>query len=168
MRPPINTHDSTTHHYDIHIAEDGRWYHEGGEIKRLELVRLFASVLSCVDGQYWLRTPAEAGIITVAEAPFLITSCDIVGDVSGREQRQTIIFQDNLQRSWTLGPDHQLEVRQGPMAGEPRPFLHLDKGLTARINRPVFYQLAEMAERNAEGHVGVWSGGNWFSLEIAS
>ena len=32
--------------YEIHIASDGRWFHQGGEIKRIAIVKLFASVLS--------------------------------------------------------------------------------------------------------------------------
>ena len=31
--------------FDIRIASDGRWFHEGDEIRRIELVKLFASSL---------------------------------------------------------------------------------------------------------------------------
>ena len=52
--------------FDIRIATDGRWFHEGGEIFRIELVKLFASILHRgKDGEYWLATPAEKGRITV-------------------------------------------------------------------------------------------------------
>lgn len=155
--------DGAPHQYDIQIAEDGRWFHEGGEIKRLGLVKLFASVLSYEAGQYWLRTPAEAGIITVADAPFMITSCKS----SGQGKDQLIEFEDNLERRWQLGATHKLEVRVGPSVDEPRPYLHLDKGLTARISRPVFYELAELAEFDEAGHAGIWSDETWFSLETA-
>ena len=33
------------HNYDIRIATNGDWYHEGSKINRIELVKLFASVL---------------------------------------------------------------------------------------------------------------------------
>ena len=147
--------------YDIHIAEDGRWYHEGGEIKRAGLVKLFASVLSYENAQYWLRTPAEEGIISVADAPFVITGCDITG--SG--QSQIVHCEDNLGRKWVLGNEHPLEVRPGPSAGEPRPYIHLDKGLVARLGRPVFYELANNAELDETGRAGIWSTGQWFTLE---
>ena len=32
--------------FNIHIASDGRWFHEGGEIRRKAIVKLFASVLT--------------------------------------------------------------------------------------------------------------------------
>src|SRR3546814_4847836 len=56
--------------YDIRIARDGTWFHEGAPIGRKALVKLFASVLWRDDGGYWLRTPAEQGRIEVADAPF--------------------------------------------------------------------------------------------------
>ena len=149
------------HKYDIHIAQDGRWYHEGGEIKRQGLVKLFASVLSCEAGQFWLRTPAEAGIITVEDAPFLITSCDF----STENAVQTITCEDNLQRQWQIGESHPLKVKPGPGNGEPRPYLYLEKGLYARMTRPVFYELAEKAELDKDGMAGISSNGHWFRLE---
>ena len=43
--------------FDIRIATDGRWFHEGDEIRRIEIVRLFASVLMRDNtGDYWLVT----------------------------------------------------------------------------------------------------------------
>ncbi len=43
----------------IRIAADGRWYHDGGYIRRPAMVRAFASLLRReVDGRYWLVTPA--------------------------------------------------------------------------------------------------------------
>lgn len=54
------------HAYDIRIARDGTWYHEGDPIRRPELVRLFASVLRRDDaGDFWLVTPVERGRIVV-------------------------------------------------------------------------------------------------------
>ena len=59
--------------FGIRIASDGRWFHEGDEIRRFELVKLFASILVLDDdGDYWLATPAEKGRITVDDAPFII------------------------------------------------------------------------------------------------
>ena len=47
----------TPQDFDIRIAADGNWYHEGGLIRRAALVKLFASVLRREDdGSYWLVT----------------------------------------------------------------------------------------------------------------
>ena len=62
------------HNYDIRIATNGDWYHEGSKINRIELVKLFASVLHKKDdNKYWLITPKEEGTIRVDDAPFVIT-----------------------------------------------------------------------------------------------
>ena len=46
----------------MRIATDGTWFHQGTPIGRLELVKLFASVLKReADGTYWLETPVERG-----------------------------------------------------------------------------------------------------------
>ena len=61
------------HNYDIRIATNGDWYHEGSKINRIELVKLFASVLHKKDdNKYWLITPKEEGTIEVDDAPFVI------------------------------------------------------------------------------------------------
>ena len=60
-----------------------------------------------------------------------------------------------------------LQVQSDPETGEPRPYLHVRGGLEARIARPVFYELVEMAKerQTPEGlRYGVTSNGAWFDL----
>ena len=59
---------------DLVIDREGRWVHEGGEIKRPALVKLFSSSLKKENGEYFLVTPVEKWRITVVLAPFFITS----------------------------------------------------------------------------------------------
>ena len=133
--------------FDIEIRADGRWFHEGGEIKRLALVKLFASVLSCdEEGRYWLTTPVEKGEIRVQDAPFVIQAmrCEGEGD------RQVIYLQDNIEREHRLCAATPLEMRRDK-TGQARPFIMLEKGLCALIKHAVFYELAEMALAAADG-----------------
>src|SRR3546814_18677180 len=81
--------------YDIRIARDGTWFHEGAPIGRKALVKLFASVLWRDDGGYWLRTPAEQGRIEVEDAPFTAVELSVKGE--GRDQ--VLAFRTNLDRS---------------------------------------------------------------------
>ncbi|MFN5779379.1 MAG: DUF1285 domain-containing protein, partial [Novosphingobium sp.] len=40
------------------IRADGRWFHDGGEIRRPAMIRAFAGLLRREgDGRYWLVTP---------------------------------------------------------------------------------------------------------------
>ena len=56
------------------IKADGRWFHDGGEIKRPAMVRAFASLLRRdADGQHWLVTPHEMQSIAVEDAAFIAT-----------------------------------------------------------------------------------------------
>ena len=153
--------------FDMRIDASGRWYHQGGLIERENLVALFASILTCDEaGQYWLCTPAEYGRIEVEDAPFLITAWQSIG--AGRDQQITCI--DNIGRSYRLGLDAQLFFKHPAAAPTPIPYLDLGARLTAKLARPVYYQLIEIAEISTEireddgGIAGLWSAGQFISL----
>ena len=98
--------------FDIRIASDGRWFHEGDEIRRFELVKLFASILVLDDdGEYWLATPAEKGRITVDDAPFIIRDMTVKAGV--RSQQNEICFQTNIDETVLLDIKHPLQLRAG-------------------------------------------------------
>ena len=66
--------------FDMRIDAMGQWFHQGDQIKRPALVKLFASVLTRLDdGQYWLITPAERGVIAVEDVPFYAVKMDVEG-----------------------------------------------------------------------------------------
>ena len=129
---------------DITIRANGDWYHEGGLIKRLPLVKLFASILRREsDGDYYLVTPVEKWRLKVEDAPFLIIAME-VNDLA--TQQQAIIFTSNTERLYSLGEQYPLVVEYPEQGVEPAPYLGLDNGLRAKISRAVFYELVELAE----------------------
>ena len=140
---------------DIRIRRDGLWFHEGTPIGREALVRLFSTVLRLDPDGYHLVTPVEKLRITVEDAPFLAVRVDRVGEA--------LRFQTNVGDEVEAGPDHRLRVTVDPETGEPAPYLHVRRGLEARLRRPVFYELVEMAE-DREGVTGVSSHGAWFPI----
>jgi uncharacterized protein len=148
---------------DMRIARDGIWFYRGSPINRIPLVKLFASVLRRDgDGSYWLVTPAERGRVTVEDAPFVAVTVDREGE--GRDQR--LIFRTNLDEIVTAGPDHKLRVETAD-DGTPAPYILVRPGLEARIARPVFYELVELAGEDwvaGERRFGVWSAGVFFEL----
>jgi hypothetical protein len=150
--------------YPIRIARDGTWYHEGAPIRRMELVRLFSTVLRRDEaGDYWLVTPVERGRIEVEDAPFVAVEVTAEGEGEG----QALVFRTNLDHTVAAGPENPIRVEQDPETGEPRPYIRVRDGLEARIARPVFYELVERgveAPAGAGTQVGIWSKGAFFVL----
>ncbi|HRJ62109.1 MAG TPA: DUF1285 domain-containing protein [Azospirillaceae bacterium] len=148
----------TLESYDIRILRDGTWLHEGEPIRRLELVKLFSRVLRRdAAGDYWLITPAERGRIMVEDAPFI--AVEMTAEGQGRDQR--LSFRTNVDDWVTAGPDHPITT-----IGDA-PYVEVRGGLTARLARSVYYQLAELATDDSddgEGVMGVWSEGTFFAL----
>ena len=150
--------------FDIRIASDGRWFHEGDEIRRIELVKLFASILVLDDkGDYWLATPVEKGRITVVDAPFIIR--DMTVKTGARPQQNKICFQTNVDETVSLDLKHPLQLSAAAQSSDLRPYIEVRDGLLAKLSRPVYYQLADSAEVGPDGRLGVWSHNQFFALE---
>ena len=156
--------------FDIRIARDGSWFHEGGLISRPALVKLFASVLCREpDGSYWLVTPAERGAITVDDVPFIVVAMQCEGE--GKQQR--IRFNTNVEDTFLLGPNHPLQMRphrmeKGVDENDLRPYVLVRNNLQARLAHPVFYELVASSIPGADGRFGVWSDGMFFPLEAGT
>ena len=151
--------------FDIRIANDGRWFHEGDEIRRIEMVKLFASVLmQDKTGDYWLVTPVEKGRITVDDAPFVVSEMSFV---SGADpQSNEIQFRTNLDETIALDAEHPISLLSVNDLQDLRPYVEVRDGLLARLSRPVYYQLAKHAEKGPDGRLGVWSHKQFFALEL--
>lgn len=144
---------------DIEIRADGTWFYLGTPIGREALVRLFASILKLEDGRFYLVTPVEKVGIRVADAPFIA--------VDYHPEGGDLVFTTNVGEQVTAGPDHTIRVTEDPQTGEPRPYLHVRRGLEARIDRKSFYRLAEIA-RAQDGRMVVTSGGADFDIGPAA
>ena len=152
----------TPQDFDIRIAADGNWYHEGGLIGRPALVKLFASVLRREDdGSYWLVTPVERGRIKVDDVPFII----VAAGFEGVGESQLITLKSNVGDEIILGAAHGLVMRAAEGGGDARPYVSVRPGLEGRLSRPVFYELAERSVVGPDGRFGVWSAGRFFALE---
>ena len=147
---------------DIRIAADGRWYHEGVEIKRQELVKVLASVLRRDRDGYVLVTPAERLLITVEDAPFVAGGMDVRG--AGTPE-QELLFTTNLGELVVASEQRPLTVTytnpQDP--AEPRPYVEVRDDLPALISRSVFYRLVELGQE-VDGKLWVTSRASRFEL----
>lgn len=153
--PPVDRwHPAREGRIDIRIAADGRWFHEGGEITRPAMVRLFSRILRReADGSHVLVTPAEKLAITVEDAPFVAIEARFEGD--GEEAQ--VAFRLNSGDVVMLGAEHPMRLRDGP-AGL-LPYLHVrgsgNRPLEARLARSVYYDCAAHADMQGR----LWSGG---------
>ncbi len=150
--------------FNMRIDRNGTWYYRGSPIGRIALVKLFSTVLRRdAEGVHWLTTPVENGRIDVEDAPFI--AVELIAEGSGRSQ--VIRFRTNVDDVVTLDGEHPLRVAEDAARGhEPRPYIHVRKGLEARLARAVFYHLVERGQPGDEDEsvFGVWSSGRFFPL----
>ena len=132
---------------DMRIARDGTWFHDGVVIKRMPLVRLFASILKREGDDYFLVTPVEKWRITVEDAPFLAVDFEVQDGAEG----PVLVFETNVGDTLNAGPGHAIEVTTDPSTGEPSPYIHVRHDLHALIDRKSFYRLADLAEPEETG-----------------
>jgi hypothetical protein len=147
-------------HSGMRIARDGTWYHGGAPILRPEMVRLFSTVLRREpDGRHVLVTPVEKLDLEVEATAFRAVEMHSEGE--GRQRR--IAFKLDSGDAVILGPNHPLRLVDDEHGPSPR--LLVRHGLEAALSRPVYYELAEIALAEAHDPPGVWSDGEFFSLE---
>ena len=146
--------------FDIRIDKDGFWYYQKSKINRFSLVKLFSSILHYKeDGQYWLITSKEKGIIEVEDAPFVINKVEFKG--SGKSLSCWVTT--NIEDRYLIGEKNNLNVIF-ESNGIPRPYVYLDRGLKALVLRNIFYELVENSILNKDGWYGIWSDGIFFRL----
>ena len=71
---------------------------------------------------------------------------------------------DNIDRKYIVGLTHKVFFKKNRKK-EQIPYLNLHEGLTAKISRPVYYELMNMVTKNENGEIGVWSEEEFVSLK---
>lgn len=148
---------------DIRITRQGVWFHEGGEIKRQPLVKLFSSILKRENDDYFLVTPEEKWRIDVEDAPFFITALRI----EHKAGEQALLFTSATDDLVIADETHPIRVVVDALSGEPSPYILLRDSMEGLISRSVYYQLADISEaRTVDGQevLGVSSMGGFFPL----
>ena len=139
--PPVERwHPEHCGDIGMEIREDGSWWHDGSPIRRSELVQLFASILRLeADQQYYLVTPVEKVIVSVALHPLRIIDAE---PLAGHAPEVLIL---------TLNTGGQIPLdRRHTLTPEPRAadaaYVTLDNGLTALFTRAAWYRLVNQAD----------------------
>ncbi len=144
---------------DMRIARDGTWFYLGTPIGRVELVRLFSTILRRDGDDYFLVTPVEKVGITVDDAPFVAVDFEVSG--TGRDQ--VLVFETNVGDFASAGPENPIRVVRDLETGEPSPYVLVRANLEALIDRKSFYRLVEIGCHH-QGWFGLWSGGEFFKV----
>ena len=133
---------------DIRVMKDGRWFHEGGEINRKSLVRLFASLVKQEGKEFFLVTPVEKWRIEVEDTPLHVIS--LVGEPD-----------TGVSAVLSNGQVELLDGNSGialtNLDGNHIPIIETEQGLPARFSRTAYYQLLEMGELT-EDNLSIRSG----------
>jgi hypothetical protein len=151
---------------DMRIAADGTWYYLKTPIGRPALVKLFASVLKREGDKYFLVTPVEKCGLVVEDAPFLAVEMRIEEAAGER----VLHFRTNVDDWVTCGGEHSLRFEPEVATGGLKPYLHVRRGLWAKVTRALFYDLVGLGEERDVAGIpmfGVASMGEFFAMAPA-
>lgn len=121
---------------DLLIKANGEWWHNGTQITRDKLILLFSKVLCVEDGVHCLKTPVEKIEIDVEDAAFLVVDYQLTVDENQGAQLKLVT---NIGDCIEVGDEYPL------MLSNDKLYVKLWRGLTAQVNRAVFYDLVELA-----------------------
>lgn len=140
--PPLNGHSQ------MEIKRDGSWWHQGGEIHKLSLIKLFSHILRKEGDKYFLVTPVEKQEITVEDAPFVVTAMQTYQ--AGSSLPPIIAFTINTGEQFILDKKHPLEIKSGV------PYAVVREQLAARLDTSVYYECVAMAQAEEKGANTQW------------
>ena len=144
---------------EMRIAADGKWFHRGGEISRIAMVRAFSTLLSRDEaGQHWLVSPFEKLTIAVDDAAFVAVDMSVAD--------RNLAFRLNTDEFVIAGPDHPIRAAGDPEV--PALYLLVRRGCEARLNRSTYGQLVDHALDRGDEPLAVESGGARFALAPAA
>lgn len=142
--PPVDKwHPELSGDIDIFIDKNGQWYHEGDPILREKLMRLFSTILKREGDEYFLVTPVEKWRIKVEDQPFVV----VLMNNQQEDPHSVISMITNTGDEFNVGPDHILELDE-----HEAPKVHIRGNMYARLNRNVYYELAELGSEKDNGY----------------
>jgi len=125
----------------IFVDKEGRWYYEGKEIIREEIVKEFLNALEYDEkGQYWICLGEEKEPIEVEDTVFLVR------EVEKTEESFIITLNDETKEYMDL-ETFWIDSRGVPYC------LVKNKKFPARLGRTAFYQLAQHAYFDGKNYI---------------
>ena len=144
----------------MEIRKDGSWWHQGTKFTREKLVKLFSTILrKDEDGSTYLVTPYEKVIIHVEDAHFI----GVRVDQAQEDGQLVLLVTTNLGETVEVSAEHPLRVEIDAETGEPAPYVLVRGRLEAKLSRPAFYELVELAEE-VDDRLVIRSRGQYFEI----
>lgn len=149
---------------DLFIDREGRWIHEGREIKRAKIVKLFSTILKFEKGEYFLVSPVEKWKIQVSIAPFFVI--DATREI--RDTKQAITLKTSTDDIVVISSENPLLVDKSIVEGESTLLVKVRDNLMGFLSRPIYYQLIDwgqlVSQPNGGETLAIESMGKVFSL----
>ena len=111
------------------IIENGEWFYRG-EILPVKFCKLFATILNRIDGEYFLITPVETLLVTVAEQALIIVDYQPKSEAG-------------FWLKTSINSEHNIESFEQFVVGEDSITLTLERGIEARLNRACYYRFID-------------------------
>ena len=157
--PPVSTwNPDRVGEIEIKIRRDGVWLHEGREIQRIAIARVFSTILRKETGGHFLVTPVEKLKIEVEDTPFVVV--DMENQLDGRDQE--ILLKTSLGDVVPLDNDHKMEVSY--LEGQLHPIVRVRDELYARVLSSVYARFVDLVEETDNGDLRLWSFGSVFDV----
>jgi hypothetical protein len=124
----------------IRIDRDGRWYFEGKEIIRRDILSLFYDSLHFDGDGYYLEINGERAYLEVEDTVFLVRGAELV-----KQNEEVFLIKLND------GTEEQLDLTTFRIAEGNIPYCLVKRGrFPARFLRLPFYQVAQHALHDEE------------------
>ena len=161
--PPVHLWDPPyCGEIEIEFAKTGRGSMAGRPLVAPVWCACFSTVLKRENQDYYLVTPVEKLKISVEDVPFVA----VAARRSETDASRRVEFVTNVGDTVNLDNEHPLTMRSVPEGGRA-PYIAVRAGLEARVNRSVYYELADWSdfeEIDGARAFGIWSDGVFFPL----
>jgi hypothetical protein len=126
-------HNRREDDFKILINRHGQWFHDGTEIARDRLIKLFSTALHYAPqkDEYWLITPHEQGRIDVEDAPYIIVDFEM--------NDNDLALKSNLDHIIRPDKNNPLYLKNN------LPYCVVTNNVPARLNRQVREKLIDIA-----------------------
>jgi len=121
----------------IYVDREGKWYHKGAEIIRIDMIRMFCENMTLDEkGRYIITWHGKPCLLDVEDTAYVVRS--VTWSSQGEAESGKFMLELNDGSKELLKPE-TLRIKEGNI-----PYCQIrDGAFPARFNRQAYYQLAQ-------------------------